>query len=70
MRIDYNTSVKKDIKMEYKKWECNVCGWIYDEEKGNPEEGIEPGTRWEDVPDDWVCPECGVGKEDFDMMEI
>ncbi len=33
-------------------------------------EGIEPGTRWEDVPDDWVCPECGVGKEDFDMMEI
>ena len=56
--------------MEYKKWECIVCGWIYDEEKGNPEEGIEPGTRWEDVPDDWVCPECGVGKEDFDMMEI
>ena len=56
--------------MEYKKWECIVCGWIYDEEKGNPEEGIVPGTRWEDVPDDWVCPECGVGKEDFDMMEI
>ena len=56
--------------MEYKKWECIVCGWIYDEEKGNPEEGIERGTRWEDVPDDWVCPECGVGKEDFDMMEI
>ena len=56
--------------MEYKKWECIVCGWIYDEEKGNPEEGIETGTRWEDVPDDWVCPECGVGKEDFDMMEI
>ena len=56
--------------MEYKKWECIGCGWISDEEKGNPEEGIEPGTRWEDVPDDWVCPECGVGKEDFDMMEI
>ena len=56
--------------MEYKKWECIVCGWIYDEEKGNPEEGIKPGTRWEDVPDHWVCPECGVGKEDFDMMEI
>ena len=36
--------------MEYKKWECIVCGWIYDEEKGNPEEGIEPGTKWEDVP--------------------
>ena len=38
--------------------------------KRKSEEGIEPGTRWEDVPDDWVCPECGVGKEDFDMMEI
>ena len=36
--------------MEFKKWECIVCGWIYDEEKGHPEEGIEPGTRWEDVP--------------------
>ena len=56
--------------MEYKKWECIVCGWIYDEEKGNPEEGIARGSRWEDVPDDWGCPECGVGKEDFDMMEI
>ena len=56
--------------MEYKKWECIVCGWIYDVEKVHPEVGIEPGTRWEDVPDDWVCPECGVGKEDFDMMEI
>ena len=42
--------------MEFKKWECIVCGWIYDEEKGHPEEGIEPGTRWEDVPQDWVCP--------------
>ena len=56
--------------MNYKKWECIVCGWVYDEEKGNPEEGIEAGTRWEDVPEDWVCPECGVGKEDFDMIEI
>ena len=70
MRIDYNTILKKDINMEYKKWECIVCGWIYDEEKGHPEDGLEPGTRWEDIPDDWGCPECGVGKEDFDMIEI
>ena len=56
--------------MKYKKWECIVCGWICDEEKGHPDDGIEPGTRWEDVPEDWVCPECGVGKEDFDMIEI
>ena len=56
--------------MEFKKWECIVCGWVYDEEKGHPEDGLEPGTRWEDVPEDWGCPECGVGKEDFDMVEI
>ena len=36
--------------MEFKKWECIVCGWVYDEEKGHPEDGLEPGTRWEDVP--------------------
>ena len=53
---------------EFKKWECIVCGWIYDEEQGLPEEGIPPGTKWEDVPVDWVCPDCGVGKEDFDTV--
>ena len=44
-----------------------ICGFIYDE-AGLPEEGIAPGTRWEDIPDDWQCPECGVGKDDFEMM--
>lgn len=53
-----------------RKWQCIVCGFIYDEEAGLPEEGIAPGTRWEDVPDDWMCPECGVGKEDFEMIEL
>lgn len=53
-----------------KKWECIVCAWIYDEVKGWPEDGIKAGTKWEDVPDDWLCPECGVGKEDFEMIEI
>uniref|UniRef100_UPI0026258087 rubredoxin n=2 Tax=Thalassolituus TaxID=187492 RepID=UPI0026258087 len=53
-----------------KKWQCVVCGWIYDEAAGAPEEGIAPGTRWEDVPDDFICPDCGVGKEDFEMVEI
>ena len=43
-----------------KTWMCVVCGLIYDEEQGWPEEGIAPGTRWEDVPSDWTCPECGV----------
>ena len=56
--------------MDYKKWECIVCGLIYDESEGWPEDGIEPGTKWEDVPEDWICPDCGVGKEDFYMVEI
>jgi rubredoxin len=53
-----------------KKWECIVCGLIYVEEEGWPDDGIEPGTKWEDVPEDWICPDCGVGKEDFEMVEI
>ena len=51
------------------KWECIVCGLVYDEKEGWPDDGIAPGTRWEDVPDDWLCPECGVGKEDFRLLE-
>ena len=51
------------------KWECIVCGLVYDEAKGWPDDGIEPGTRWEDVPEDWLCPDCGVGKEDFELLE-
>ncbi|MFV8783151.1 FAD-dependent oxidoreductase [Microbulbifer sp. SA54] len=54
----------------YKVWECLVCGWVYDEAKGSPEDGIEPGTRWEQVPDDWLCPDCGVGKQDFEMVIV
>lgn len=42
-----------------KKWQCVVCGFIYDEAEGWPDDGIAPGTRWEDVPEDWVCPDCG-----------
>jgi rubredoxin len=47
-----------------------ACGYIYDEEKGDPACGIAPGTRWEDVPDDWKCPDCGSGKSDFEFTEI
>jgi len=53
-----------------RKWMCVVCGFIYDEAVGVPEEGIEPGTRWEDVPDTWTCPDCGATKDDFEMVEI
>lgn len=44
---------------------CEVCGYIYDPAAGDPDEGIGPGTAFDDLPDDWVCPECGVGKGDF-----
>ena len=52
-----------------RKWECIVCGLVYDEKEGWPDDGIAPGTRWEDVPEDWLCPDCGVGKEDFELLE-
>ena len=48
---------------------CNVCGWVYDPEQGDPDGGIAPGTAWADIPDDWVCPVCGAGKEDFAPVE-
>lgn len=44
---------------------CNVCGWVYDETVGDPENGIAAGTKFEDLPEDFVCPLCGVGKDDF-----
>ena len=48
------------------KFVCTVCGYIYDEEVGYPDNGIEPGTPFADLPDDWECPLCSVGKEDFE----
>ncbi len=51
-------------------WMCLICGWIYDEAAGLPAEGIAAGTRWEDVPPNWVCPECGARKEDFELIEV
>lgn len=55
---------------EFKQWVCVICGWIYDEAAGSPEEGIAAGTRWADVPADWRCPLCDVGKEDFALVEF
>jgi rubredoxin len=53
-----------------RKFMCVVCGFIYDEAEGLPEEGLAPGTRWEDIPDTWTCPDCGVTKDDFEMIEF
>lgn len=52
-----------------KKYVCDVCGWIYDEAQGDPEQGIAPGTAFEDLPTGFVCPLCGVGKDSFSEME-
>ena len=47
------------------KYVCGVCGYVYDETAGDPDNGISAGTKWEDLPDDFVCPLCGVGKDEF-----
>lgn len=49
---------------------CILCGYIYDESEGIPYEGIAPGTKWEDIPNDWMCPDCGAMKEDFEMIPL
>lgn len=53
-----------------KLWQCVVCGFIYDEAQGLPAEGIAARTRWEDVPESWECPDCGVSKADFEMVQL
>ena len=52
-----------------KKYVCNVCGYIYDPEAGDPDNGVNPGTAFENLPDDWACPECGVGTDSFSPMD-
>ena len=52
-----------------KKYRCTVCGWVYDPAAGDPDNGIAPGTAFEDLPADWTCPLCGVGKEDFEPVD-
>ncbi len=59
-------NIKRSMTME--KWECTACGFVYDPDNGDPDNGIAPGTAFEDLPEDWVCPQCGVGKEFFQKM--
>lgn len=54
----------------FKRYMCLLCGFIYDEAEGWPADGIEPGTRWEDIPINWQCPDCAAVKDDFEMMEV
>lgn len=59
---------KKEEKPKMDKYQCSVCGYIYDPEKGDPDGGIKPGTRFEDIPDDWTCPVCGASKDQFKLI--
>jgi len=54
---------------DFKKYECVICGFIYDEAEGLPDDGIAAGTKWEDIPEGWECPDCGISKDDFDLYE-
>lgn len=63
-----NSNVVGDLEM--KTYVCIVCGLVYDEAAGMPSEGIPAGTLWADVPADWLCPDCGVAKSDFEMVEV
>jgi len=51
------------------KYECTICGYIYDPEKGDPDAGIDPGTPFEKLPDNWICPQCGAAKDEFKKLK-
>jgi len=63
--VDKSKFEKKESGSKFKKFKCTACGYIYDEETGDPSSGRDPGTSFADLPDDWVCPVCGTEKEDF-----
>jgi rubredoxin len=63
--LSFSQNIEEIIFM--KKYVCDVCGYIYDPEQGDPQGGVKPGTAFEDIPEDWVCPTCGVGKDSFSL---
>jgi rubredoxin len=64
-----NNEKTEQTMSDMKKYECVICGFIYDEAAGLPDDGIPPGTKWADIPEDWECPDCGISKFDFDLLE-
>jgi rubredoxin len=64
VKIELPNINERSLCME--KWVCTICGYEYDPEIGDPDAGIDPGTAFEDIPEDWVCPDCGVGKDMFE----
>jgi flavin reductase (DIM6/NTAB) family NADH-FMN oxidoreductase RutF/rubredoxin len=65
----YVKEKKEEVYTKMTKYKCSVCGWVYDPEVGDPDGGIAPGTAFEEIPDDWVCPVCGAAKSDFEKIE-
>lgn len=65
---DFSENTNKN-RTVMKKYRCVVCGWVYDPAIGDADSGIAPNTPFEDIPEEWVCPLCGVGKEDFEPVE-
>ena len=61
------TAIGQDVAM--KSYRCLICGYVYEEALGDPDSGVAPGTRWEDIPEDWTCPQCGVAKSDFEFLD-
>lgn len=66
---DFKNLHLNSFLMKNSKYKCTICGHVYDPEMGDPDSGIAPGTAFEDIPDDWVCPICQVGKEDYIRMD-
>jgi rubredoxin len=68
--LDYQKQTMTQVDPPYRTFMCVVCGLLYNEAEGWPDDNIAPGTRWEDVPETWTCPDCGVTKSDFEMIEV
>jgi rubredoxin len=65
----FNDILKAKEEGSMDKYVCTICGYVYDPAQGDPDNDVAPGTAWADVPDDWVCPICGAGKDDFEKEE-
>lgn len=68
-RVDSRNINKTELINIAQKYQCTICGYIYDPEKGDPDSGVAPGTPFENLPEDWVCPQCGATKDAFEVMK-
>ena len=62
--------IENESVSPFRVYVCVICGFVYDEAAGCPEEGIAPGTRWAEIPPTWRCPDCGIGKADFELLQL